>query len=134
MEVLWKKEGFQVRLKRCKSWALPDVLWEWIPNIRSKVSESAKAVSLAFVLLDFDQANAAHPKEPQEMFLFCLSAWCQKTDCQASKADLKKALQTYGRRDLVEMREEIDPDPIEWLLMSFCADKHEINLDLKPAM
>ena len=44
MEVLWKKEGFQVRLKRCKSWALPDVLWEWIPNIGSKVSESAKAI------------------------------------------------------------------------------------------
>ena len=57
MEVLWKNKGFQVRLKRCKSWALPDVLWEWIPNIGSKISESAKAVSLAFVLLDFEHAG-----------------------------------------------------------------------------
>ena len=81
-----------------------------------------------------DQANAAHPKEPQEMFLFCLRAWCQKTGCQASKADLKKALETYDRRDLAEMIDEIDPDPTDWLFKSFCAGKHEIDLDLKPAV
>ena len=81
-----------------------------------------------------NQANAAYPKEPQEMFLFCLRAWCQKTGRQASKADLKKALETYDRRDLAEMIDEIDPDPTDWLFKSFCAGKHEIDLDLKPAV
>ena len=56
-EVLWKKEGFQFHFKRWKSWALRDVLREWIPNIGSKVSESAKAMSLVFVLLDFEHVG-----------------------------------------------------------------------------
>ena len=40
-----------------KSLALPDVLLELIPNIGSKVSESVQALSLAFVLLDFEHAG-----------------------------------------------------------------------------
>ena len=36
---------------------MPDVLWESIPKIGSKVSKSAKAMSLAFVLLDFEHAG-----------------------------------------------------------------------------
>ena len=33
------------------------VLWEWNPNVESKARESAKATSLAFVLLDFQHAG-----------------------------------------------------------------------------
>ena len=33
------------------------VLWESVPNVGSKARESAKAMSLAFVLLDFQHAG-----------------------------------------------------------------------------
>ena len=33
------------------------VLWEWISNVGSKARESTKAMSLAFVLLDFQHAG-----------------------------------------------------------------------------
>ena len=33
------------------------VLWESIPNVGSKAREGAKAMSLAFVLLDFQHAG-----------------------------------------------------------------------------
>ena len=33
------------------------VLWERIPNVRSKARESTEAMSLAFVLLDFQHAG-----------------------------------------------------------------------------
>ena len=32
---------------------MSEVLWELIPNVGSKAREGAKAMSLAFVLLDF---------------------------------------------------------------------------------
>ena len=54
-----KKESFQFCFKSWKSWALPDVLPELIPNIHSKVSEteSVKALSLAFASLDFEHVG-----------------------------------------------------------------------------
>ena len=33
------------------------VLWESIPNVGSKAREGAEAISLAFVLLDFQRAG-----------------------------------------------------------------------------
>ena len=33
------------------------VLWELIPNVGSKAREGAKAINLAFVLLDFQHAG-----------------------------------------------------------------------------
>ena len=33
------------------------VLWECIPNVGSKAREGAKAMSLAFVMLDFQHAG-----------------------------------------------------------------------------
>ena len=55
MEILW--EGFQFGLKRWQGWAVSKVLWEWIPNVGSKAREGMKAMSLAFVLLDFQHAG-----------------------------------------------------------------------------
>ena len=55
MEILWEEEGFQFGFKRWQGWAVSKVLWEWIPNVRSKARESAEAMSLAFVLLVFSQ-------------------------------------------------------------------------------
>ena len=57
MEILWEEEGFQFGFKRWQGWAVSKVLWEWIPNVGSKVRESAEAMSLAFVLLDFQHAG-----------------------------------------------------------------------------
>ena len=45
------------RLKDGRVEHLPDVLWEWIPNIGSKESESAKAMNLVFVLWDFEHTG-----------------------------------------------------------------------------
>ena len=56
MEILWEEEGFQFGFKRWQGWAVSKVLWEWIPNA-SKAREGAKAMSLAFVLLDFQHAG-----------------------------------------------------------------------------
>ena len=53
MEILWEEEGFQFGFKRWQGCAVSKVLWEWIPNVGSKARESAEAMSLAFVLLDF---------------------------------------------------------------------------------
>ena len=53
MKILWEEEGFQFGFERSKGWAVSKVLWEWIPNVGSKSREDAKALSLAFVLLDF---------------------------------------------------------------------------------
>ena len=53
-EVLWEEEGFLFGFKSWQAWAVSKVLWEWIPNVvSSKAKESAKAMSLAFVLCDF---------------------------------------------------------------------------------
>ena len=57
MEILWEEEGFQFGFKRWQGCAVSKVLWEWIPNVRSKARESAEAMSLAFVLLDFQHAG-----------------------------------------------------------------------------
>ena len=57
MEILWEEEGFQFGFKRRQGWAMSKVLWEWIPNVGSKARESAEAMSLAFVLLDFQHAG-----------------------------------------------------------------------------
>ena len=38
------------------------VLWELIPNVGSKAREGAKAMSLAFVLLDFQHAGVTEKK------------------------------------------------------------------------
>ena len=56
-EILWEEEGFQFGFKRWQGWAVSKVLWEWIPNVGSKAGESAKAMSLAFVLLDFQRVG-----------------------------------------------------------------------------
>ena len=51
---IWRaEEGFQSGFKRWQGWALFKVLWVWIPNVGSKAREGVKAMSLAFVLLDF---------------------------------------------------------------------------------
>ena len=57
METLWEEEGFQFGFKRWQGWAVCKVLWEWIPNVGSKAREGAEAMSLAFVLLDFQHAG-----------------------------------------------------------------------------
>ena len=57
MEILWEEEGFQFGFKRWQGWAVSKVLWEWIPNVGSKAREGVKAVSLAFVLLDFQHVG-----------------------------------------------------------------------------
>ena len=57
MEMLWEEEGFQFGFKRWQSWAVSKVLWEWILNMGSKAREGAEALSLAFVLLDFQHAG-----------------------------------------------------------------------------
>ena len=36
---------------------MSEVLWESIPNVGSKAREGSKAMSTAFVLLDFQHAN-----------------------------------------------------------------------------
>ena len=38
-------------------WAVSKVLWKWSPNVVSKAVKSAKAMGLAFVLLDFQYAG-----------------------------------------------------------------------------
>ena len=57
MKRLWDEERFQFGFKTWKGWAVSKVLWEWIPNVGSKAREGAKAMSLAFVLLDFQHAG-----------------------------------------------------------------------------
>ena len=57
MEILWEEEGFQFGFKRWQGWAVSKVLSEWIPNVGSKARESAEAMSLVFVLLDFQHAG-----------------------------------------------------------------------------
>ena len=57
VEILWEEEGFQLGFKRWQGWAVPTVLLEWIPNVGSKAREGAKAMGLAFVLLDFQHAG-----------------------------------------------------------------------------
>ena len=56
-EILWEEEGFQFGFKSWQGWAVSKVLWEWILDVGSKARESAKAMSLAFVLLDFEHAG-----------------------------------------------------------------------------
>ena len=56
MEILWEEEGFQLGFKRWQGWAVSKVL-EWISNVGSKAREGEKAMSLAFVLLDFQHAG-----------------------------------------------------------------------------
>ena len=57
VEILWEEEGFQFGFKRWQGCAVTKVSWEWIPNVGSKARESAEAMSLAFVLLDFQHAG-----------------------------------------------------------------------------
>ena len=56
-KILWEEEGFQFGFKRWQGWAVSKVLWEWIPNVGSKAREGVKAMSLAFVLFDFQHAG-----------------------------------------------------------------------------
>ena len=56
-EILWKEEGFQFGFKRWQGWTVSKVLWKWIPNVGSKARESAIAMTLVFVLLDFQHAG-----------------------------------------------------------------------------
>ena len=60
MEILWEEEGVQFGFKRRHGWTVSKVLWEWIPNVGSKAREGAKAMSLAFVLLDFQHAGVRY--------------------------------------------------------------------------
>ena len=71
-EIPWGGESFQFGFKRWQGWAVSKVLWEWFPNVWSKARESAKAMSLAFVLqrLLFNSvtiyngiSNEARPKQ-----------------------------------------------------------------------
>ena len=57
MEILWEEEGFQFGFKIWQGWAVSKVLWGWISNAGSKAREGAKAMSLVFVLLDFQHAS-----------------------------------------------------------------------------
>ena len=57
VEILWEEEGFQFGLKRWQGWAVSNVLWEWSSNVGSKARERTKAMSLAFVFLDFQHAG-----------------------------------------------------------------------------
>ena len=57
MKILGEEEGFQFGFKRWQGWAMSKILWEWIPNVGSKAREDAKAMSLAFVLSDFQHAG-----------------------------------------------------------------------------
>ena len=57
MEILWEEKGFQFGFKRWQGWAVSKVLREWIPNVGSKAREGVKAMSLAFVSLDFQHAG-----------------------------------------------------------------------------
>ena len=57
VKILWEEEGFQFGFKGWQGWAVSKVLWEWIPNVGSKARESAKAMSLVFVLLDFQHVG-----------------------------------------------------------------------------
>ena len=57
VEILWEKEDFQFVFKRWQGWAVSKVLWEWIPHVESKARESTKAMTLVFVLLDFQHAG-----------------------------------------------------------------------------
>ena len=52
------------------------VLWEWIPNGGSKAREGAKAMSLAFVSLDFQHAGVRR-------------IWCLFILCRHSERDIK---------------------------------------------
>ena len=56
-KIPWEEESFQFGFKRWQGWAVSKILWEWIPNVGSKAREGAKAMSLAFVLLDFQHAG-----------------------------------------------------------------------------
>ena len=55
--------GNTVRRGRFSVWAVSKVLWEWIPNVGSKAIQGAKAISLAFVLLDFQQKSVVYETE-----------------------------------------------------------------------
>ena len=57
MEILGEEEGFQFGFKRWQGWAMSKILWEWISNVGSKAREDAKAMSLAFALLDFQHVD-----------------------------------------------------------------------------
>ena len=59
MEILGEEEGFQFGFKRWQDWAVFKILWEWIPNVGFKAREGAKAMSFAFVLLDFQHAGVS---------------------------------------------------------------------------
>ena len=56
-EILWEEDGFWFGFKRWQGWVMSMVLWEWIPNVGSKARERVKAMSLAFVLLDFQHVG-----------------------------------------------------------------------------
>ena len=43
--------------QRWQGWAVPKVLWEWIPNVGSKAGDGVKAMTLAFELLDFQHES-----------------------------------------------------------------------------
>ena len=45
------------------------VLWESVPNVGSKAREGAKAMSLAFVLLDFHEKDSAARAEGRNALL-----------------------------------------------------------------
>ena len=57
IEILWEEEGFQFGFKRWQGWAVSKDMWEWIPNVGSKATEGMEAMSLPFVLLDFQHAG-----------------------------------------------------------------------------
>ena len=60
MKILSEEEGFQFGFKRWQGWAVSTVGWEWIPNLGSKARKGAKALNLAFVLLDFQHAGVSY--------------------------------------------------------------------------
>ena len=66
MEILWEEEGFQFGFKRWQGWAVSKVFWGWIPNVESKAREGAKAMSLAFVLLDFQHAGVKEERSVRD--------------------------------------------------------------------
>ena len=63
MEILWEEEGLQFGFKIWQGWALTKVLWKWIPNVWSKAREGVKAMSLVFVLLDFQHVGVSSQKK-----------------------------------------------------------------------
>ena len=57
IEMPGEEEGFQFGFERSQGWVVSKILWEWILNVGSKAREGVKAMSLAFVLLDFQHVG-----------------------------------------------------------------------------